>query len=498
MATKKTTAAAPVPVEPQVLSARVIDPVQMQFSNFLNFMPNPDLLLAKTGQPLSIYREMLLDGKISSLLDIRKCSVLEHPRFLKPADDTPLAQEIADFVQECYDALNDYQDLKDLLSALDFGFSVAEVIWELWQGKWWPVRLEHRKQERFGFQTDFTPYLLQDPARRPLTDPCKFIVHRNGNSSENPYGTAVLSMCYWPWVFKKAGWRFWMQAADKFGCPSVMALFDCDNTTEAARRATTIATMLAGIRGDGGLALANVKEVKALEMSGSLDGFETLIRCANAEISYAVTGQSLATSESQYGSRAQGEVHERIIDVFTKGDARALAYTENKTLVSWIVLLNYGPDAPVPLWEYDFEDDASWETVMGAIESGIPLSLAKLYDRYNLPKPKDENDVFLKPEALQRTPAAVLNLADAVKTERFPDQDAVDAAAEKLSTEQLQQQMEGVLKPVVDMIQKGTDYEDILNSLAAAYPDMHDDALQQMLARAIFVTEVWGRLNAGR
>ena len=396
--------AAPQP-DPAILGTRVIDPVMMYFTRFMTLMPNPDMLLAKTQQPLGIYREMLLDGKISSLIEIRKCSVLEHPRFLQPADDSPLAQEVCNFVKECYGQLNDYQDLKDLLSALEFGFSISEVIWELYQGKWYPMSLEYRKQERFGFMTDFSPYLLQDSARRPMNDACKFMVHRNGNSSENPYGQSVLAACYWPWLFKKAGWRFWLQAADKFGCPSVMALFDCNDTVEAQKRANTLAGMLAGIRSDSGLALANVKEVKALEMSGNLTGFNSLIQCANDEISYAITGQSLATGASQYGTQSLGQVHERIIDVITKADARSMAYTENKTLVNWIVLLNYGPDAPMPFWVYDFEEAATWQMVHDSINLGIPVSLEKIYTKYKLPKPKDVNDIFMKPPSFAPSPS---------------------------------------------------------------------------------------------
>ena len=59
-------------------------------------------------------------------------------------------------------------------------------------------------------------------------------------------------------------------------------------------------------------------------------------------------------------------------------------------------------------------------------------------------------------------------------------------------------QLEGILKPVIDMIQNGEDYKDILNKLAGTYPEMNQQALTEMLARAIFVTETWGRLNAGR
>jgi phage gp29-like protein len=56
--------------------------------------------------------------------------------------------------------------------------------------------------------------------------------------------------------------------------------------------------------------------------------------------------------------------------------------------------------------------------------------------------------------------------------------------------------MEGVLKPVINLINKGTSYEEIMTDMASAYPAMDAIALEDMLARAIFVAECWGRMTA--
>lgn len=56
--------------------------------------------------------------------------------------------------------------------------------------------------------------------------------------------------------------------------------------------------------------------------------------------------------------------------------------------------------------------------------------------------------------------------------------------------------MEGVLKPVIDLINESGDYNTAMEKLIEAYPDMDTEAIEKMLARAIFVSELWGRLNA--
>jgi phage gp29-like protein len=378
-----------------VLAAEVISPFAAKLGAFTEYMPNPDELLQDIGQTLEIYEKMKLDARISSLLDIRKADVLNYPYYLVPGDDTPQAQEISDFAGKTIKALNLYQEMKEFLSALDLGFSLSEVIWSLQDGKWRPVALKNRKAERFMFQPDGTPVLLNQGQKTPLDEPYKYIVHTHNSGAENPYGNAVLKQCYWPWIFKKAGWRFWLTAAEKFGVPTVLALFETDDEDKARERAKMLAEMLSGIQSDAAVALANVKEVTTLEVKGDLSSFKTLIEACDVQISYAITGQSLASGEGQYGTRAQAEVHEGQLDSLTGGDAKQLAYTLNKTLIAWIVELNYGPDAPKPILEFDTDDYASWEIVKDAIDRGVPISQSALYTKYNIPKPANDKDIFI-------------------------------------------------------------------------------------------------------
>jgi len=49
---------------------------------------------------------------------------------------------------------------------------------------------------------------------------------------------------------------------------------------------------------------------------------------------------------------------------------------------------------------------------------------------------------------------------------------------------------------VLAALKDGATPDDAFAALAAAYPQMDDTALSELLARAIFVADVWGRLNA--
>lgn len=385
------------------LVVEVTSPTIMVFRSFLDYMPNPDLLLQQTGETIEIYRKMLLDAKIESLLEVRKAQVLKIPMNYLPVDDSPKAQEIADFVKESFDEINYLQDTKEILSAFGFGFSFSEVIWEIWDGGIVLSELKSRKQERISFTSDGVPIIQMMGQRLRLDRPefkHKFIVHRHDPEAENPYGSSLLKACYWPWKFKNASWRFWLTAAEKFGVPTVIAIFDSDETSDTLRkaRAQELAEMLSGIQTDAALAVANVKQIDTLEVKGDLGQFRTLIECCNMEFSYAITGQSLATAEAEFGTRAQATVHHEVLEDISAMDSINLAHTYKTQLVPSIVELWFGAEAlPLsPLVVPKLNKLAAWEIVRDAIDRGFPVSKSTLYDEYAIPQPKDEQDSFVK------------------------------------------------------------------------------------------------------
>ncbi len=385
------------------LQVEIIKPEE--FQRFMAFMPNPDELLGDPGRSMPTYREMKLDGKIDSLLDLRKDTAVAYPWHLEQGK---ASDQVYAFVKDKLTARKDWQaDLRELLSAIEYGYSVSEVLWAEQGGYWVPTKLKSRKPERFRFDSNGALVLASTLAK--LDMPYKFLVHRNKPEAENPYGTPVLSRCYWYWKFKYAGLEFWLTATEKFGVPSILALFDASDERQAQKKAEEISTALAGISSGSGAALGNVKEVKALEVTGSLADFAVLVHTCNAEMAYSITGQSLATQEAEFGTRAQAEVHADTLEKICRGDAVALAGTVQLS-IDWMVEVNFGAGVPAPQGSFDVSSRASLEDVLLAVDRGVPVSRRLLYDRYGLPEPADDEDSFVKPASA--APAAAFQLSD--------------------------------------------------------------------------------------
>ena len=387
------------------------------WTRLLEVMPNPDEVVQREGP--EVYDRMLDDAHIFSCLEQRKARLLNKSWKIEPAEESEDAHKVATFVQKVIEKeLNFYQDIEDLLSALDYGYAVSEVVWRLEGGRWIPESLLGHDFKRFGFATDGTLlWLDSERGRVPLRHPYKFIVHRHKATPQNPYGRSVLTRCYWPWRFKTAGFEFWLTVLEKFGVPSLAALFEAETTDEKTQQlADYISQELLKVTSGGTGAFAGIKDLKIIEAQGKAEDFKLLIDLCNSEMSKAILGETLTIEVGERGAYAHGKVHLEVLESLVKKDAEALAATLSRTLVKWITELNFGTNAAPPRFKFDFEEVADWEKIKDALDRGVPVSKRALYSRYNLPEPENEEDAFVAP-----TVAAKAGLSFAESSEEGND-----------------------------------------------------------------------------
>lgn len=357
-----------------------------EFSAFLNFMPNPDIILSKNGLRLSVFDEMLTDAHISAKLEQLRHGVLAYEWSIIPADSTKEAARAAEFVRKNLKAMPNFiQELEEMLSAVEYGFSVTEIVWKKDGAHWLADRLLNRNPARFAFDSEGNLFMTDGGRSVSLDEHYKFIIHRHMPRNENPYGSPVLSKCYWPWMFKKAGFRFWLTVAEKFGVPTVLAMFSSDGGEETRRRAQILADSLSGIQNDAAVALANVDSVQVLESRGSSDDFAKLIEVCNAEISKAVTGEILTSDTGSGASYALAREHSKTFGIKAAKTAVSLADTVSSTLVRWIAELNFGSRCKLPSFVFEEKEYADWATIREAAQAGMDVDFAEAARRFGIP-----------------------------------------------------------------------------------------------------------------
>lgn len=359
-------------------------------SPIMMYLPNPDELISKSPRGLLTYDDILIDGRISSLFQDRVNATQNLPMSLSSVDD-PAIQEYAEkHLSE--KSLRKWANYL-LKGALKYGFRPAEIVWSQDpDGYLYIDALVGHRITGYRFDQDGRMYYTQY-GQRLLDEPNKWIVHRHeGDSYNAPYGEAYLKTVYWYWQFKKLGFQYWLTATEKFAVPSLIALFEQSDPTKSQELADDLVEIIAQINSSSSGALANVKALQQVNMGGSVSDFDILVKACDLQISYAMTGQALATNVSDTGTQALGTVQERTKNAAYENDARALAYTMQK-LVDMAVEVNFG-SAAAPQFSYDTGDYAPFANVMQAITSGVPVSKKALYTRYGLPEPEDEDDAL--------------------------------------------------------------------------------------------------------
>ncbi len=473
------------------------NPFLPQYSRLL--LPDDDTIASRgNGKGLRIYDEIERDCHAFAVLDKRKRAVVARPWEVRPGKKTAAGKAAAALVQEQLAGMNFDRLSYGLLDAVLKGFAVVEVLWEANGARLTAALALSRDQRRFVFDVDSALRLLTfenmlDGEELPAR---KFVVHAWGSKEANPYGLGLGTRLFWPAWFKRQGITFWLTFADKFGSPTALGRYPA-GTGEDDR--TRLLSALEALANDAGVIMPDSVQVELLEAqrSGSIDTYDKLVRYMDEQMSLAVLGEQLTTTPKATGiGSGLAEAHNDVRIELARWDADLLSETLNQTLVRWIVEFNL-PGAPLPtVWrviEAPEDLGARAERDRKIYDMGFRPTLAYVTDTYGgewEEKPAPEPALVTGASA----PPAAAGAAFAEAGAPFPDQAALDAIA----APDWAALTEPLFRPIFVALEQGVAPQDLVSHMAGWYPQMDDAKLTELLARAVFVAEVWGRVNAGR
>jgi phage gp29-like protein len=138
--------------------------------------------------------------------------------------------------------------------------------------------------------------------------------------------------------------------------------------------------------------------------------------CANA-IMRVILGQTLTGrgGEGGGGGWSRGDVHQQVRDEKIEADAKFLMYVINQYLVKPIVLYNFGPSVPLPLWviKYDPKRDLSADSVVDErlVKLGLKIGTKSTYEKYQIPEPAEGEEVLEAAEQSASLPSTGVDAA---------------------------------------------------------------------------------------
>lgn len=482
---KLKTAAGQVAVKQADLSAHIAVSGRTPWGGlgFGGWLPNPDPVLKKLGKDITVYKELLADPVVGSHVFRRKSAVKAMEWRIVSNNAAPATVElIEDYLQR----IDLWRLLSDIHNACFFGYQPLEVVWNVGQ-QWLPAQIIAKPPEWFCFNADGDLLFksIEQPNGEPLK-PFKFLLASHEAGYTNPYGIGELSKVYWATIFKRGGLKYWMEFLEKFGAPWIIGKAPRSNTVKDD---DMLLDALEQLLGNSVAAIPNDSSVEIKEATGkagSTDAFDRFIRYCRSEIAIALLGQDQTTEKDSTHASAQAglEVTKDIRD----NDCRIIESCINE-LIQWICRLNFGADAECPQFElYEEEEVGKEQAERDQILTNCGLRLSKEYwmRTYKL----QEGDIVDAPKVTTAS-----HSADFAEPHGQTDAGMVIDSL-PFNAGRLNAQGHNLTDALVSRLQQGSSAEAVLEQLINAYPEMDDSALQNELARLIFMAGLVGRIEA--
>lgn len=408
----------------------------------LNFF-NPSELWAQIQYDpwlaMVVYTDLeMKDDAIISALDTRKDAVLAKARRVLPASHSRQDRKVAEFVEETlegyfiekegrYSGLD--QQLFEMLDAVGKGVSIGEILFGDGGDRVYISDVKYKPQHLFSFAegplaaSSMPSYLgiqtgplrvrnafnIPGVGENGLLPEMNFVAASYRPLYSNRWGNATLKKCFWLSWFKRQAFRQWLRYLEK-GSGSVVSRYNDGASKDEKGKALDAAR---AVNEESAVAVPNKFHIEVMEHVRQSLGtaFEGLTddMCNNG-IFRVINGQTLTTRGSEGGgSQALGNVHQQVRAEKTEWDAKFLMHNVNKSFVRPIVFWKFGPSTRLPRWviDYDPKRDQSAESIVDdrLHSMGLPMTKKYFYDKYNVPKPTDGEELLEAP-ANESAPAS--------------------------------------------------------------------------------------------
>lgn len=429
----------------------------------LSVLPLPiDDLTAELGD--DVYERMLRDPQIAANVGVLKTAILEDGLNLRPAvndEDDPNWQQAKDLVKLCERQIDDLETsiddvLVDMLSALALGNRVAEEVYiydSSYSGLTEVVlrRLNVKPRRNLAFVTDafgnvqglmgveqgqplINGSLLTEEQRARVLPRSKFAIYSFRPKDNDPRGDTVLRPAYNPWWLKMQLWPEYLKYLVQFASPSIdgevaenahdEVIYDANGVPTGQYRTAEEAflTKLLSFRNGTAIARPFGSKLNMLWSTGEGQAFLNAFELYDKQIAKSILYQTLATEEGSSGTRAQGVVHEGILETIVRQNKRAVCRMLRRDVLTQIVVNNAGAQAKA-LTPRASLGDAETQNLAQLWTAAAALSRAGYFDGTQLPQVDELLNLPPRTAAPQEAPPAA---ADSQGGQGQPADDQAD------------------------------------------------------------------------
>ncbi|MDD3506344.1 MAG: DUF935 family protein [Sulfurimonas sp.] len=360
-------------------------------------------------------------------------------------------------IKENLEAVFDYETLDSILDTPFQGFSVFEINWTEKEDLNFYPKLAERDYKEFELHKDVLKYVSsgmpQDIA------PYKAIYATYKAKYNKPYGQPIYVPLFWLIEFKNASLQFWVELLERFGTPWVIAKTE-GNKDDLADE---IYNMLGG---DGAvLDTDDVIEIKTIQDKAN---FKEIIEYIDDQIRQVILGGNL-TSNVKGGSQAAATVHNDIREDLAAADENIVNKIIREIIKAFKELNNIDIEIKGKLKDIDEPNKDLADRDKVIYDMGFDIDEEYIQTTYNIKVKKRETQTqtvipnskmsFSKELPQDELESQVLNI-DVVNPLTFQTQ-------------------------ILKAFEKSNSYEEAFENVAALYPNINTQDLQERLEKYI-------------
>lgn len=204
-------------------------------------------------------------------------------------------------------------------------------------------------------------------------------------------------------LWKKNAQMCWSEYCEIFGMPLRVGKTNTRSNDDLDRIESQLQRM-------GSAAYAVLQAGETVEFIESTKGdaynvYNQLVERCNSEISKLILGQTLTSDTGKSGTRAQGEVHERVADAITRADIMFIEHVVNDKLIPVLIAQGY----PLQNCYFEFVIKQEITALDWTIDSGLlaqfEIDPQYFIDKYSVP-------IIAKKETTPKLPSGDSNEDD--------------------------------------------------------------------------------------
>lgn len=326
-----------------------------------------------TDFSLEVYEKMLTDGQVKSALDMIKLSATAKGFTVTGDDDE--SKKYADFINENFEMIRGNMEdvLKEIMTALEYGYSCTEKVFEYKDGKIMLKKLKTLdpysvagKTDRFG---DLM-YVKQRIGSKTIKIPAdKVLWYAHQKRFGNIYGQSRLRTVYKHWFIKDKMYRFANIAYERYGTPLLVGSVEDKNDVPEITR------LLRNINGMTGLGLSGGADVKAIQTTNA--DFIGYIEHHDRKImeSLLVPPSLLGLSRGQSGSYALSSNQFDIFMIHLESIQRDIKSLIEEEIIRPLVDLNFPNVTRYPAFTFKPLADRDIDKLSSVFEKLINASV---------------------------------------------------------------------------------------------------------------------------